>query len=43
MLDMQGYGLALEGLANMDDQPESILQRDFPGVSEVKLRNELKE
>jgi len=43
MLDMQGYGLALEGLANMDDQPESILQRDFPGVTEVKLRNELKE
>ncbi|NND49948.1 MAG: enoyl-CoA hydratase/isomerase family protein [Rhizobiales bacterium] len=43
MLDMQGYGLALEGLANMDDQPEPILQRDFPGVTQVKLRTELKE
>ena len=41
MLEMQGFGLALEGLANMDDQPEDILQRDFPGVSEVKLRREL--
>lgn len=41
MLEMQGFGLALEGLANMDDQPEGILQRDFPGVSEVKLRSEL--
>ena len=41
MLDMQGYGLALEGLANMDDQPEPILQRDFPGVSDVKLRTDL--
>jgi enoyl-CoA hydratase/carnithine racemase len=43
MLDMQGYGLALEGLANMDGQPEPILQRDFPGVSQVKLRTELEE
>lgn len=41
MLEMQGFGLALEGLANMDDQPEGILQRDFPGISEVKLRSEL--
>jgi hypothetical protein len=40
---MQGYGLALEGLANMDGQPEPILQRDFPGVSQVKLRTELEE
>lgn len=30
MHDMLGYGLALEGLANMDDRPEGILQRDFP-------------
>ena len=43
MLDMQGYGLALEGLANMDDQPEPILQRDFPGVTQVRLRNELED
>jgi enoyl-CoA hydratase/carnithine racemase len=43
MLDMQGYGLALEGLANMDGQPEPILQRDFPGVSQVKLRTELED
>ena len=41
MLDMQGYGLALEGLANVDDQPKPILQRDFPDVTQVKLRTEL--
>jgi len=41
MLEMQGYGLALEGLANLDDQPESTLQRDFPGPSEVRLRSQL--
>jgi enoyl-CoA hydratase/carnithine racemase len=41
MLDMQGYGLALEGLANMDEQPEPILQRDFPGASKVPLRTDL--
>ena len=33
--------MVLTGLANMDDQPEPILQRDFPGVTEVKLRTEL--
>ena len=42
MLDMQGFGLALEGLANLDDDPAGILQRDFPGPSDVKLRTELK-
>ncbi|OGA52757.1 MAG: hypothetical protein A3G24_27020 [Betaproteobacteria bacterium RIFCSPLOWO2_12_FULL_62_13] len=38
MLEMQGYGLALEGLANLDDDPEGTLQRDFPGPSKAKLR-----
>jgi enoyl-CoA hydratase/carnithine racemase len=38
MLDMQGYGLALEGLANLDDDPSSILQRDYPGHTQVRLR-----
>jgi enoyl-CoA hydratase/carnithine racemase len=38
MLEMQGYGLALEGLANMDDNPAEILDRDFPGPTQVKLR-----
>jgi enoyl-CoA hydratase/carnithine racemase len=38
MLDMQGYGLALEGLANLDDDPSSILQRDYPGHTKVSLR-----
>ena len=38
MLDAQGYGLALEGLANLDDDPSDTLQRDFPGHSQVKLR-----
>lgn len=41
MLDMQGFGLALEGLANLDDDPADTLQRDFPGRSGVKLRTEL--
>ena len=30
MHELQGYGLALEGLANLDDRPEGILERDFP-------------
>ncbi len=38
MLEMQGYGLALEGLANMDENPAPILERDFPGPSTVPLR-----
>ena len=38
MLEMQGYGLALEGLANMDENPAPILERDFPGPSVVPLR-----
>ena len=38
MLDMQGYGLALEGLANLDDDPSDTLQRDWPGPTQVKLR-----
>jgi enoyl-CoA hydratase/carnithine racemase len=38
MLDRQGFGLAVEGLANMDDDPAPALQRDFPGPSTVKLR-----
>lgn len=38
MLEMQGYGLALEGLANMDESPEPILERDFPGPTQVPLR-----
>jgi hypothetical protein len=38
MLEMQGYGLALEGLANMDENPEPILERDFPGPTQVPLR-----
>lgn len=42
MQEMQGFGLALEGLANLDDDPADILQRDFPGPSKVKLRTELK-
>ena len=38
MLEMQGYGLALEGLANMDENPAPILERDFPGPTQVPLR-----
>ena len=38
MLDMQGYGLALEGLANLDDDPSAALQRDYPGHTKVNLR-----
>ena len=38
MLDMQGFGLALEGLANLDDDPSDTLQRDFPGNTQVRLR-----
>jgi enoyl-CoA hydratase/carnithine racemase len=38
MIEMQGYGLALEGLANMDENPAPILERDFPGPSTVPLR-----
>ena len=38
MLEMQGFGLALEGLANLDDDPADTLQRDFPGVTQVSLR-----
>ena len=38
MLEAQGYGLALEGLANLDDDPSHILQRDYPKQSGVKLR-----
>ena len=38
MLEMQGYGLALEGLANLDDDPAPILQRDYPKQSSVSLR-----
>jgi enoyl-CoA hydratase/carnithine racemase len=38
MLDAQGYGLALEGLANLDDDPAPILQRDYPKHSGVSLR-----
>jgi len=38
MLEMQGYGLALEGLANMDENPTPILERDFPGPTQVPLR-----
>jgi len=30
MHEMLGYGFALEGLANMDEQPEGILERDYP-------------
>ncbi|MFC2001929.1 enoyl-CoA hydratase/isomerase family protein [Chloroflexota bacterium] len=30
MFELLGYGLALEGLANMDDRSEGILERDFP-------------
>jgi enoyl-CoA hydratase/carnithine racemase len=38
MLEMQGFGLALEGLANLDDDPAGILQRDYPGSTQVRLR-----
>ena len=30
MLELQQYGLALEGLANLDHRSEGILERDFP-------------
>jgi enoyl-CoA hydratase/carnithine racemase len=38
MLEMQGFGLALEGLANLDDDPSDTLQRDWPGQTHVRLR-----
>ena len=38
MLEMQGFGLALEGLANLDDSPSDTLERDYPGHTRVSLR-----
>ena len=39
MLDMQGYGLALEGLANLDDDPSTCAAARLPGThASVNLR-----